>query len=55
MLEYNSLRYVAFVAEAYFFHINFMDQLRQVELEGGSIGGDEGEKGKSRWMELKMR
>ena len=33
VIEFNALKNVCFVAEAYFFHINFMDQLKQAELE----------------------
>lgn len=33
MIEHSALKNVCFVAEAYFFHINFMDQLKQAELE----------------------
>ncbi|KAL3072374.1 hypothetical protein niasHT_033592 [Heterodera trifolii] len=35
VLEYTALRNVAFVAEAYFFHMIFGDQLKQLELEHG--------------------
>uniref|UniRef100_A0A914GSH3 UBR-type domain-containing protein n=1 Tax=Globodera rostochiensis TaxID=31243 RepID=A0A914GSH3_GLORO len=49
VLEYNALRNVAFVAEAYFFHLIFLGQLKQLELENGigvvdvqnGVGGDD--------------
>jgi hypothetical protein len=32
-LEYSALKNIAFIAEAYLFHVMFMDQLKQVEVE----------------------
>lgn len=42
VIEYNALKSITFVAEAYLFHINLLDQLEEVSASSENGGDKEG-------------